>query len=53
MFRVVKYFIVLIWKYLFTIYLGTSINYNIIGNCCQFLMTFINRTIGVVIFKAH
>ena len=54
--RVVKYFIVYIWKYLLTKYLETSCNFNLISNCYQFLMAFINRTrllVGIVIFKAR
>ena len=37
---VVKIF-VFNWKYLMTKYLGTLFNYDLISNCCQFLMTFI------------
>ena len=33
-----------------------SCNYNLISNCCQFIMAIINRTrvlIGIAIFKAR
>lgn len=32
----------LFWKHLLTKNLGRSFNYNLISNCCQFLMAFIN-----------
>ena len=42
--------------YSWELYLGTVFNYNLISNCCQFLMAFINRTtvlVGIVMFKAR
>ena len=39
------------WKYLLTKYLGTSFNFDLISNCCQFLMASINRTkvlVGII-----
>ena len=44
MYTVVKYFIIFIWKYLSSKYLGTLFDYNPISNCSQYSMAFINRT---------
>ena len=48
--------VVFIYEHLLAKNLGTLFNYNLNSNCCQFLLTFINRTkalVGIVIFKAR
>ena len=54
--QLLKYFIIFISRNLSTKYLGALFNYNLIINCCQFLMAFVNRTrllIDIVMFNVR